>query len=281
MSQSYYAQICQAFDLAAPTYDALYRRNQVMAWMRAESLGALQALFPPGSYLLEIGCGTGDEALTLSRMGYRIVATDISPAMIQAARAKAQAHGVDSASWRVLPAGNLAELAYDYDAGAFDGAYASFGALNCEPHMDQLVAALAHLLRPGAKLVCSVMNRYCGWEIAWGLIHLRPGQAFRRIKKGWVSAGLAAPKGHLFVPTRYYCPRRFARLFAPHFGEHRVWGLPVFLPPPYLDGLFEQHRSLFGRLESLERRLRAWFPFYALGDHFLIVMTRLVTGEER
>jgi len=276
---SYYEQVAQAFDRAAQSYDEEYRANRMMAWLRAESLAALQATFPPGSYLLELGCGTGEEALALSRAGYRIVATDVSPTMIEVARAKAQAAGAEGVAFYVLPAGQLPELARDYERGAFDGAYSSFGALNCEDRLAAVATALAHLLRPEAALVCSVMNRWCAWEMAWGTVHLRPGEAFRRLGRGWVDAGLASSEGRLSVPTQYYRPGTFARAFAPHFRLQAVRALPVLLPPPYLDHLVARHPTLFARLAAAERHLRDWFPFHSLGDHFLVTMVRTQSGE--
>jgi SAM-dependent methyltransferase len=274
VSQPYYRQVAQAFDQAARNYDELYQDNRVMAWMRQESLAALQEAFPTGSRLLEIGCGTGEEALALARRGYSVLATDISPAMIETSRHKAEVLGVRSVAWRVVPAGQTGTLLTEYGPAAFDGAYASFGGLNCEPKLEQVAATLADLLRPGARLVCSIMGRWCAWEILWGLVHLRPRQAFRRLGPDWIGAGLASPDGSLSVPVRYYTPRAFARAFKPHFRVGTARGLPVVLPPPYLDHLLERHPWLFTRLMSLERGLRDRFPFHSLGDHFLLVMER-------
>lgn len=270
---THYTRVSRAFDQAAQTYDTLYHANPIMTWLRRESLKVLQATFSPGSRLLEIGCGTGDEAVALSRAGYRVVATDISAAMIEAAQAKA-GPGTRNVTWQVLPAGRLADLVDDYGSGSFDGAFASFGALNCEPDLAPADVALAELLRPGAPLVCSVMNRWCAWEIGWGLLHLRPRQAFRRLRTGWIDAGLASPDGRISVPTRYYSPRSFARLFAAHFWVQQVRGLPVLLPPPYLGHLLNRYPVTFTRLEGIERRLRDRYPFSNLGDHTLLVMVR-------
>jgi ubiquinone/menaquinone biosynthesis C-methylase UbiE len=278
VSQPYYHQVARAFDQAAENYDELYQDNQVMSWMRQESLAALQEAFPPGSYLLEIGCGTGDEALALAGRGYSIVATDISPAMIETCRRKAAAKGSPDVEWRVVPAGRMDGLLAEYKPAAFEGAYASFGALNCEPDLEPVAATLARLLGPGARLVCSIMGRWCAWEIAWGLFHLRPREAFRRLGQDWVGAGLASPGGTLSVPVRYYTPRSFARAFEPHFRVCAARGLPVILPPPYLDHLLERHPALFRRLMRAEPSLRDRFPFHSLGDHFLLIMERL--GED-
>jgi SAM-dependent methyltransferase len=272
--QIYYAQVAQAFDLASLNYDALYQENPVMAWMRQESLCALRATFAPGSHLLEIGCGTGDEALALSRDGYRIVATDVSPGMIEAARAKTEAADSLEVRWHVLGTGELDWLLAEYGPGSFDGAYASFGALNCEPELARLVEPLSRLLRNDSGLVCSVMNRWCAWEIGWELLHLRPHRAFRRANRGWRNAGLASPDGSLQVPVLYYTPNDLALLLTPHFRVEYVFGLPVLLPPPYLAHLAQRYLAWFHRLEGLERLLRGRFPFRTLGDHFLMVATR-------
>jgi ubiquinone/menaquinone biosynthesis C-methylase UbiE len=269
----FYARVSNAFDQAAGTYDAAYKTNPVMAWMRQRSLAVLQATFAPGSRLLEIGCGTGDEALTLSRAGYQIVATDISTAMIEAAQIKAE-ETTEDVAWLVLPAGQLGGLLSDYGPGFFDGAYASFGALNCEPDLATVADALDHLLAPNGAFVCSVMNRWCAWEIAWGLLHLQPRQALRRLGSGWIQAGLATPAGRTRVPARYYSPRGFARPFAPQFRVRRVLGLPVLLPPPHLAHLLDREPAFFSRVERIEGRIHHRIPFRTLGDHFLIVLGR-------
>ncbi|MCS6845659.1 MAG: class I SAM-dependent methyltransferase [Caldilineales bacterium] len=279
MSSSYQQHVqtvATAFDRAAATYDAQYGSNASMAWMRAEALAAMQRCFPPGGRLLEIGCGTGQDALTLRQAGFGIVATDISPAMVQQAQAKAAAAGVADIRWHVLPAGRLGELLDAYGPAAFDGAYSNFGPLNGEPRLEPVAAALARLLRPAAALVATVMGRWCAWEIGWGLLHLRPRQALRRLHTAATggAANLAAPEGALPVPTRFYTPGEFARPFAEAFAVQEVAALPLLLPPPNLAHLWQRFPSLMQRLARAEPRLRGRRPFHSLGDHFLIVLRR-------
>ena len=52
---------------------------------------------------------------------------------------------------RVLAAGHLADLVGDYGRASFDGAYASFGALNCEPELAPVFDALAYLFNRYAE----------------------------------------------------------------------------------------------------------------------------------
>lgn len=273
--QQHVQAVAAAFDRAADTYDALYGPNASMAWMRAEALAVMQRCFPPGGCLLEVGCGTGEDAVTLRRAGYRLVATDISPAMVQQAQAKAQAAGATDIEWHVLPAGRLAELVDRYGPAAFDGAFSNFGPLNGEPDLRPVASALARLLRPGAALVATVMSRWCAWEIGWGLLHLRPRQALRRLHAAAVgTANLAAPEGAVAVPTRFYTPAEFAAPFANAFAVQEVAALPLLLPPPNLAHLWQRTPRLMERLARVEGRLRSRRPFHSLGDHFLIVLRR-------
>jgi SAM-dependent methyltransferase len=276
-----YLNAARAFDAVAPDYDSTYgpQGNTVMAWLRRESLALLQETFPPGSRLLEIGCGTGDEALRLARAGCTILATDVSPAMAAQTRAKARAAGLaDQVTALALPAGRLEALR---PSRPFDGAYASFGPLNCEPDLPLLNVALARLLRPGAAFVCSVMARWCPFEIAWFLLHARPRAAFRRLRRGWQSAPVAGGAGvQASVAMRYLSVGDMARVFAPAFAIERTLSLPLLLPPPYLDGLFRRYRGLFDRLEPGERRLRERWPWRTIGDHVALVF-RKIDGQWR
>ena len=270
------AQVAAAFDRIAPDYDAAYLGmgdqggNAAMRWMRQESLALLRATFPPGSRLLEIGCGTGDEAVALAREGRTVLATDISPGMVDQTRAKAVAAGVEGRVDAVaIAAAHLASLAID---APFDGAYASFGALNCEPDLHAVGQALDRLVRPGGKVVLSVMGRTCLFEIAWYLAHGRPGRAFRRLRGGWHAAPVAGRDGvQVSVPTRYLAVGQLRRAM-PSFYVERMMALPLLLPPPYAASLYRRWPRLHRALQPIERCLRGWPLWRRLGDHTVLIL---------
>jgi SAM-dependent methyltransferase len=262
-----------AFDVVATDYDAVYgpEGNAVMTWMRRENLRLLMDTFPVGSHLLEIGCGTGEEAVALARAGRRVLATDISPRMAAETRTKAQTAGVgDYVTALAAPAGGLAAL---HPPAPFDGAYASFGALNCEPALDRVAEALARLVTSEGRFVCSVMARWSPAEIAWFLLRGRPRVAFRRLRAGWQAAPVAGRDAvEVSVPTRYLSVRDVARAFTPHFAVETTMALPLLLPPPYLDALYRKYPMLFARIEPWERWLRGRWPWRLWGDHVVLVL---------
>ena len=270
-----YDATARAFDALAADYDATYgpEGNAVMTWMRRENLALLMDAFPPGSRLLELGCGSGEEALALALAGRAVLATDVSPKMAAVTRAKALASGVSGRlQAAAIPAGGLSAL---WPSMPFDGAYASFGSLNCEPDLAGVCVELGRLLRPGGLFITSVMNPVCLFEIVWYLLHGQPHAALRRLRRGWQLAPVAGDTGvEVQVRTRYLAARDVARAFEPAFSVTRVLALPLLLPPPYADTLFRRRRAFFARCEPWEQRLRARWPWRHLGDHVVVVLRR-------
>jgi SAM-dependent methyltransferase len=268
-----YEQIGWGFDGSASSYDDAIGSNPAMQYMRWISLSTLLSTFRSGQRVLEIGCGTGEEAVVLAQRGVQVVATDLSPRMAQRAREKVAAAGLQGRiQVRCLAAGQLGALQDEWGEGAFEGAYSSFGPLNGEPDLGPVRKALATLLCPGSRLVASVMNRYCAFETVWYLAHGRPGEAIRR----WGGRTMAkvSPGLPSVVPTSYHTPHSFARAFAPTFRRHSCRALPFLLPPPFAASLWWKQAHWMQRFARWEERLAPHWPFYALGDHYLIILQR-------
>ena len=244
-----------------------------MAYMRSVSLGVLGSSFASGQRILELGCGTGEEAIALGRQGVCVWATDVSSQMVRITSEKAAAAGLPQGLHaRQLAAGQIGVLVDELGEGAFDGAYASFGVLNGEPDLHLVGRALTRLIRPGGLLVTSVMNRFYPVEVAWYLAHVRPSQAVRRWRG--VTMAHVSPELSVRVPTWYYTPRTFARAF-PAFRQVHCRALTLLLPPPFAAHVWHRFPGLTRRLALWEERLAGRWPFAALGDHFLVVLERM------
>ncbi len=269
-----YLELGAGFGRSAGAYDREIGGNPAMQYMRQVSLSALCAAFRPGQRVLEIGCGTGEEAIALGRLGVEVLATDVSAEMVALARRKVIETGLDRAvQVRQMAASELFSLVNEMGERTFQGAYSSFGALNGEPDLSVVGAALARLLAPGSHVVVSVMNRFCAFETLWFLLHGRPRQAVRR----WGGKALAhvSPSLPTIVPTWYYRPRALARAFGPAFRSLRCQALPLLLPPPFAAHLWLRCPALVRRLRSWEAPLAGRWPLSGLGDHFLMVLQRI------
>ncbi len=252
-----------AYDAIAARYDAIPEENRINRYMRAASLARLRSAFPAGSRVLEIGCGTGDEALALAAAGVRVTALDASGEMVRVARAKAAERGLaDAATFRQAAASDLPALA-DSLGGPFDGGYASFS-LAYEADLRPVEAGLHSVLRPGATFLASLPSRVCAVELLLAIGSAHPAYAGRRLRP-WHGHKV----GDSLVAIRTYTPRLLAEAMGRHFRLVGVEALPAIVPPPYMNRAYAKLGGLADAVERVDARVRSRSPFRYLGDHFL------------
>jgi len=82
---------------SAQDWDDQYRRGNLPWDTRrpsAELVRVLDEGFAPAGRAVELGCGTGTNAIYLAQRGFRVTAIDLSPTAIDQARQRAQTAGV-------------------------------------------------------------------------------------------------------------------------------------------------------------------------------------------
>jgi ubiquinone/menaquinone biosynthesis C-methylase UbiE len=257
-----------AFDSVAADYDGPRGNNNLIQDMRHEMWRWLESIFSPGSRLIDLGCGTGLDAVHLAGRGVQVTATDWSPQMVERTRARAASRSLSSQVEALnIGAQELQRLAGD---PLFDGAYSNLGPLNCVPDLTAVSTQCARLLKPGGMLVFTVIGRVCPWEIAHYMRLGRWARAKIRFARDVVPVGM---NNHT-IWTRYYYPQEFFRAFQQDFDLILTRGLCVFAPPPYLTAVGERFPRLHRMLWKIDRRVAGWPVFRSMGDHFLIVMKR-------
>jgi SAM-dependent methyltransferase len=258
------------FDSDAARYDERFTERPLPRLLRARVWKQLDELFAPGDRVLELGCGTGEDALHLAERGVLVTAIDASTGMLEQAARKL---GHTPARQHV----HLAQLDLDQPAalaslpGApFAGAFSSFGPLNCIADRRALAAALARTLRPHTPLLLVVMGPFCPWEIVSGFLRGGPRAAARRLR-GPTRATL--PSGAALAVS-YPSPGALARELAPYFELRRASSLGLLLPPSDGGRRLERLPRLLSALDTIDRGL-AHLPFAArAGDHFIACFSR-------
>ena len=254
------------FDAVADGYDAAFTDRRLGRWLREIVRERMEQAFEPGQHVLELGCGTGEDAVWLARRGVSITATDASPGMLDVTRRKAEAAGVgDRITTRLL---DLTMPVTGGDTG-YDGAYANFGPLNCVEDRRALAGDLARLVRPGGKLVFVVMGPVCPWEVVWFTARLKPRTAIRRFR-----SGNEARVGEGTLRVWYPSHRRLQRELAPHFRTVEVAGVGMLLPPSEMGRLVDRAPRFFERVAAIDRRLAGTLPWRWFNDHYLMVLER-------
>jgi SAM-dependent methyltransferase len=252
-----------AFDALAEGYDGQFTRTRIGAAMRAAVWARCAARFRPGMRILEMNCGTGEDARWLASRGMRVLATDISARMIEVAQRKlaglAENHAVQ---FRTLAWEQLGRL----EAAPFDGMLSNFGGLNCVADLRGAAGSLATALKPGAMAMLCIMGPRVPWEWLWFLARGRPGAAFRRLRRNREWSG---------ITVHYPSITATVRAFAPGFRPLRVGAIGALLPPPYTESTFARYPRALAVLEQFERRWEDRWPLPQLADHYLLELERI------
>lgn len=258
-----------SFDAAAPTYDVDFTQKRLGLWLR--KMVRTYIPFQAGDHVLELGCGTGEDALWMAQQGIAVTATDASEQMLAVTRQKIQAAGMgDCITLQHLDL-NAVGTWPAMSGSSYDGIFSNFGVLNCVADRPGLAKWLAEQIKPGGKAIFVVMSPLCPWEIGWYLLHGQIKLAVRRFHAG----GLAHAGGGQQVRVWYPTPGCLRREFAPYFHHVRTVGIGTLLPPSYLDHLVDRWPGLFARLAGLDGHIGRYFPFTHLNDHYLMILERV------
>ena len=256
-----------AFDRVAGSYDELFTRTLIGRAQRNQVWRRLLASFAPGSRILELNCGTGEDARFLANRGRSVVACDASNAMIEMAKRRGQEE---------TPLANLEhlhlateDLARLFDRGPFDGAFSNFSGLNCLADLKPVARDLARLVKPGGRVLLCLWSRVCWVEMFWYLFHGQLKKAARRLSK------LATARlGDITIQVFYPSVRSVRRFFSPWFELRSRSAVGLFVPPSYVEQSIRKHERLLGLLELLDRECADWPILRDAGDHVLLEFVR-------
>ena len=241
-----------SFDLLAADYDRVWTNSRAGRLQRNAVWRHILPLFRAEDRVLDLGCGTGEDAHQFAMQGVRVTAIDASPKMVGIARQR----GVDA---EVRTIESIEDLRL-----TFDGAISNFGALNCLDSIHSIRRPLARLIRPQGLLAICIMSRFCLLESLHFLRQLQLRKAARR----WSGRTYAE---RLRLRTMYPTAAELTRCLMPEFHLLFRTGIGLAVPPSYVNDA----------LTTLELRSRiddhlAHLPgLRAMADHQLFIFSRV------
>ena len=238
------------FDSLAARYDEVWTNSTIGRLQRDAVWQRLDGIFDSGESLLDLGCGTGEDALHFMRLGVRVRGIDASPEMVRIACGR----GVNA---MLLPIEDLHCL-----RESFDGAISNFGAVNHVSDLNEFCRQLAELIRPGGRLALCWFGRFCLWETAWNLVHGKLRSA------RWSSMRLASSHR---IRTRRFSISQVEQAFRPRFTMTDWQGIGLTVPPSCIPTLPDSLLRFFG---TVDRHLAHRRAFRALADHRLAIFIR-------
>ena len=135
-----------------------YKTAQKAGWAHFAPLQAIttipaarlvkHARISPGSIVVDVACGTGVVAITAARRGAQVTGLDLTPELLEAARANAATAGVNI-SWHE---GDVEDL--PFESSTFDAVVSQFGHMFA-PRPAVAIGEMLRVLKPGGTLAFS------------------------------------------------------------------------------------------------------------------------------
>ena len=260
----------QFFDAYAVDYDGHFtqsaigrcQRNQVWHYL-TENLGSKPLR------ILELNCGTGEDAVWLARQGHSVVATDLSEVMVNITREKALVGGFQD-QIEVFQSG-IEDITKERFSAPFDLIFSNFGGWNCLSPEQVLAAAnnLKECLAPTGKIISVIMPDRCLWEQGYFLAK-RNFQAAKRRRRGITQF---VDTNNIPHPLYYFSPKNFAKWWGDGWARISFKAIGLWVPPSYLNPHFENRPQLLSWLHrrDLASRSKVGARF---ADHAIITLER-------
>ena len=141
------------FNQEAASWQANYAPHGKLHKRLERFTARLCELSPAPARILDFGCGTGDIAAAMDRMGYQVTGCDIAERMVEIARSTHSGTAIKwiclKPDWEALPFGDR----------SFDGVVAS-SVFEYLVDVRLVAAELSRVLRPGGVLLLTVPNPF-------------------------------------------------------------------------------------------------------------------------
>jgi ubiquinone/menaquinone biosynthesis C-methylase UbiE len=250
------------YDSLSSNYDEILEKGHISSIIRKYIQNKLTMHYNRGDKVLDIGCGTGIDALFLAKNGVNITAIDPSPGMLMVAKNKAAEEGlkaqIEFIQMRAEDLNNIAGKQHT-------GAYSDFDALNYVKDLGKFSSELSGILKPGSKVIFVMLNKVCFAEWFYYLISFKPITAFRK---------LFYRSGTLEQKLKLYFPPRVKKIFSDNFKCVSIKGFGILLPPDSFSGFYSRLKWFFKIAEKIERLMSPLFIFYNFSDHFIIELEK-------
>jgi ubiquinone/menaquinone biosynthesis C-methylase UbiE len=214
-----------AWDRIAPGYDENVTPTHF--WLGAE--GLRRAGLRPGMSVLDVAAGSGAVSIPAARLGARVLATDLSPAMLDKLGRRTRSEGLE------IETRAMDGQALELDDDSFDLVGSQFGVM-LFPDMPRGIREMARVAKPGGRVLVNAFGDFRKVEFfecfVSGIQAVRPGftgpatpplpfqlQDPKRLRDELAAAGLKDVKVDTIIET-----------LPPATGE-RLWNWLVWSNP--------------------------------------------------
>ena len=253
-----------AFSKQAKNFDRLFSGNTIIRYKRKRVKDHISQFLSPNSKILELNCGTGDDAIWFAENGHHVHATDLSDGMIAALKQKISDHKLEERiSYEKC---SFTALNHLRNKGPYDLIFSNFAGLNCTGELNKVLQSFSSLMKPGGIITLVMLPKLCLWEFLF-LFRGKFKPAFRRF---FSSKGRKAIIEGESFQCWYYNPSYVIRHLANEFELSGLEGLCTLVPPSYYENFAEKHPALYRKLVVKEEKWKKKWPWKSIGDYYII-----------
>ena len=258
----------KAFDKQSLLFDEIYGNDTIIQYKRARVRAHVEELIQPGSAILELNAGTGEDAVYFATKGHMVHATDISGSMLDKLAAKAKDNGL--AEKITQECCSYTQLDTLLHKGPYDCIFSNFAGLNCTNELDKVLNSFSPLVKHGSIVTLVILPEFCLWEFLL-VLKGKFTTAFRRF------AGKKGARSHIegeYFTCWYYNPSYIKKHLKKDFEHVQTEGLCTFVPPSYIKYFAERHPFAYRILCRIENRTRFYWPWRSIGVYYIISFRR-------
>jgi len=271
------------FDKAAKEYDRVFSNSLIGRAQRDRVWTYLSEILGEDKdwLILELNCGTGEDALHFAKMGHQVLATDVSSKMLDIVQQKAIANKYGrqivtqylDMSKPSLPVGaSHSANQNNSQSTIYKMIFSDFGGVNCinRTELHHLASFLEGHIAPNGHVMLVVMPRYCIIDMLYRFVKLDWKTIYKRLFSPYVSVNVDGQA----VKTYYHNPA----VIKSAFSNYRIHEIRIIgLWPSFLEAWIKKLPILL-RFEKVVIKALSFIGLGAkVGDHYLI---HLVPNKE-
>ncbi len=261
------------FDHIAKDYDTDFTYSEIGKCQRNSVYRYLKKL-PKQLNILELNCGTGEDAIWFAKQNNQVLATDISSEMIRVAEQKGR--NIKNLEFSQLDINkiNLCKSVQSVSK-KIDIIFSNFGGLNClnKKELKNFFKTASELSTKDGKLILVIMPKNTLWERLYFILKLDFKKAFRRNTNKSLEVNVDNNPEVSGVQTWYYNPKDIKKMARPYFKVTITKPIGFFIPPSYLENYFKKHKRFLNILDQLEKKIGKFGFLSRFSDHYLIELT--------
>lgn len=264
-----YDNSTRAFDKESSEYDSIFTNSFIgiaqrsLVWQELIKTIGKEKI----QTILEINCGTGEDAVFINHLGIKVFPTDISKEMVNIANAKLKEKNYLSNA-QVCDCRNLNLLNLN---AKVDLIFSNFGGLNCidKDEFKNFFVNSKFLFKERENYFLVLMAKNTLWEKLFFLIKGK----FSQINRRNTTMPIDAAMKYESISTFYYSIKEIEQILPKHLIMKKTTPIGFFIPPSYMEKWILKNPRIFKFLKLLDSRIQNFSILSNFSDHFIVQIT--------